>query len=283
MSVKDKLLLIEPEHELISIERQCALLQLNRSSWYYHSQYAVGLVDTTAEDIRIMNLIDKIYTKHPFMGIRRITWRLYRDYNELVNHKRTSRLMQLMGIQAIYPAPNTSQKDKQNSVYPYLLRGVRASKPNHIWGVDITYIKVAGCWLYLYAVLDWYSRFVIAWELSDTMEAAFCIATLEKALSTALPQIHNSDQGSQFTSQEYLDVLLAKHTIQISMDSIGRALDNIFTERLWRTVKYEDVYIKDYQSPREARQSLTDYFTFYNYDREHMSLNNLVPAQIYFG
>ena len=216
------------------------------------------------------------------MGIRRITWRLYRDHNEVVNHKRTQRLMQLMGIQAIYPAPNTSRADKQNSIYPYLLKNIMAVRPNHIWGVDITYIKVSGSWLYLYAVLDWYSRFVVGWELSDTMEAAFCIESLKKALLVGTPEIHNSDQGSQFTSDEYLNVLRAKETIQISMDSVGRALDNIFTERLWRTVKYEDVYVKDYQSPREARQSLADYFTFYNYDREHMSLNNQTPAHIYF-
>lgn len=230
-----------------------------------------------------MGLIDQIYTKNPAKGVRRIGVSLQNDYAERVNHKRVHRLMQLMGIEAVYPKPNTSKPNKLHRIYPYLLKGLSATHANHIWGVDITYIKVNGCWMYLYAILDWYSRYVVGWELSDTMETGFCSQTLQRALMMAKPDIHNSDQGSQFTSEEYLLILQAIPTIAISMDSVGRAMDNIFTERLWRTVKYEEVYLKNYQSPREARESLAAYLEYYNHKREHSSLAYQTPATIYFG
>jgi putative transposase len=229
-----------------------------------------------------MEAIDKLYTKRPYFGVRRIT-----DHLEIpgmrVNHKRIARLMQVMGIEAIHPKPNLSKPNKQHEVYPYLLRGLEITKSNQVWGTDITYIKVNGSWLYLVAILDWYSRYVINWELSDTLEVGFCIANLEKALEIAIPQIHNSDQGVQFTAEDYVGVLKLHPQISISMDGRGRAMDNIFTERLWRTVKYEEVYLQDYSSPRQARQSLTQYFNFYNTERKHQSLGKRTPQAVYFN
>lgn len=238
--------------------------------------------EVTAEDIVVMNAIDGLYTKRPYFGVRRITEHLEIP-GIVVNHKRVHRLMQIMGIQAMYPKPRTSIADKQHEKYPYLLQGVPAQYPNHIWGTDITYVRVKGTWMYLVAILDWFSRYVLSWELSDTLGVEFCIEGLRKALEIAIPEIHNSDQGSQFTAEEYLSILKAYETIKISMDGRGRAMDNIFTERLWRTVKQEEVYLKEYQSPREARQSLREYFTFYNYERKHQSHNYKTPATIYFN
>jgi putative transposase len=191
--------------------------------------------------------------------------------------------MQVMGIEAIYPKPNTSKADRQHKIYPYLLKGVTAAYPNHIWGTDITYVRVKGTWLYLVAILDWFSRYVVSWELSDTLCLEFCKEALRKALQIAIPAIHNSDQGAQFTAEEYVAILKAYQTIRISMDGRGRAMDNIFTERLWRTVKYEEVYLKEYRSPREARQSLTEYFTFYNDERKHSAHQYKTPKEIYFN
>lgn len=191
--------------------------------------------------------------------------------------------MQIMGIQAIYPGPKTSDPDKQHVKYPYLLKGVTAGFPNHIWGTDITYIRVKGTWMYLVAILDWFSRYVVSWELSDTLCVEFCLEALKKALEIAIPGIHNSDQGAQFTAEEYLALLKLYETIRISMDGRGRAMDNIFTERLWRTVKYEEVYLKEYQSPKEARQSLREYFNFYNHERKHQALKYETPEKVYFN
>ncbi|PJA71736.1 hypothetical protein CO152_05095 [bacterium CG_4_9_14_3_um_filter_33_26] len=229
-----------------------------------------------------MGKMDKIYTDYPYYGSPRITHELQRN-GENVNHKRVARLMNIMGIEAIYPKPNLSQNDKSHPIYPYLLKNLDITKPNQVWGTDITYIRVKNDWLYLVAILDWYSRYIVSWELSDTMEAGFCVHNLQNALDQALPDIHNSDQGSQFTSDEYLGVLHTQPTVQISMDSRGRCMDNIFTERLWRSVKYEEVYIKDYQSPKEARLSLAKYLKIYNEKRLHQSLNYNTPAEIYFG
>lgn len=229
-----------------------------------------------------MNAIDILYTKRPFYGVRRIA-----DNLEIpgitVNHKRVHRLMQVMGIQAICPKPNLSKADKQHEVYPYLLRGLTLTHPNQVWGTDITYIRINGSFLYLVAILDWYSRYVINWELSDTLCDEFCVENLKTALNTGLPEIHNSDQGVQFTAEEYLNILKLYPSIRISMDGRGRAMDNIFTERLWRSVKYEDVYLKDYQSPKEARESLTEYFEFYNTERKHQSLGKKTPESVYFN
>jgi len=224
-----------------------------------------------------MARIDETYTKHPFYGVRKIT----REFDG-VNHKRVYRLMGLIGIQAIYPKPNLSKPDKYHQVYPYLLRGLAIEKPNQVWGTDITYIKMHNDWLYLVAIIDWYSRYVLAWELSDNLSVDFCLEALRKALTLGIPEIHNSDQGVQFTSEEYLKILKQYDQIQISMDSRGRAFDNIFNERLWRTVKYEEVYLKDYRSFKEAKYSLKEYFEFYDQERFHQSLNYQTPAQVYF-
>jgi len=228
-----------------------------------------------------MNAIDVLYTKRPYYGVRRITENLGIP-DIIVNHKRVHRLMQIMGIQAIYPKPRTSIPDREHMIYPYLLRGLKAQYPNHIWGTDITYIRVKGTWMYLVAILDWYSRYILSWELSDTLCVEFCIEALKKALEIAIPAIHNSDQGAQFTAEEYLAILKLYETIRISMDGRGRAMDNIFTERLWRTIKQEEVYLKEYQSPREARQSLREYLQFYNQERKHQSLNYETPETIFF-
>lgn len=250
---------------------------MNRSVYYYDRKPEVSV-----EDIVVMDAIDELYTERPFFGVRRITEHLEIP-GIVINHKRVHRLMQIMGIQAIYPKPKTSIPNKQHEKYPYLLKGVTAQYPNHIWGTDITYIRVKGTWMYLVAILDWFSRYVVSWELSDTLCVEFCIEGLKKALEIAIPEIHNSDQGSQFTAEEYLAILKAYETIKISMDGRGRAMDNIFTERLWRTVKQEEVYLREYQSPKEARMSLQKYFTFYNNDRKHQSHNYKTPATIYFN
>lgn len=277
MPVETKLKLIEQDNPFLSVRKQCELLQLNRSSVYWERKPEVS-----AEDIVVMNAIDALYTKRPFYGVRRITDNLVVP-GVAINHKRIARLMQVMGIQAIQPKPNLSKADKQHEIYPYLLKGLPITHPNQIWGTDITYIRVNGSWLYLAAILDWYSRYVVSWELSDSLSVWFCLENLERALKLAIPEIHNSDQGTQFTAEEYINLLKLHPSIRISMDGRGRAMDNIFTERLWRSVKYEEVYLKEYQSPREARQSLTEYFEFYNTERKHSSLGKQTPESVYFN
>ena len=187
-----------------------------------------------------------------------------------------------MGLSALCPGPNLSHRRLDHAIYPYLLRHLPAAHPNHIWGIDITYVRLSGGWLYLVAVLDWYSRYVVSWELDQTLEMPFVLDAVERALGQATPTIWNSDQGSHFTSPQYIERLKQAH-VQISMDGKGRALDNIFTERLWRTVKYEEVYLHDYAHPKEAWQYLAQYFDFYNHRRIHQALNYLTPAQVYFG
>lgn len=190
--------------------------------------------------------------------------------------------MKIMGIEGICPRRNLSQPNKYHEIYPYLLRGLNITFPNQVWGVDITYLKMQNDWLYLFIVLDWFSRYILAWELSDSLSSDFCCLALENALKINIPSIHNSDQGSQLTDKEYLSILKSHPEIRISMDGRGRVFDNIFTERIWRTIKYEEVYLKDYQTPKEARQSLKEYIKFYNEERLHQSLNYQTPAEIYF-
>jgi len=228
-----------------------------------------------------MRRIDEIYTKCPFYGYPRMTHQL-RNEGFTINHKRVYRLMQLMDIQAVFPQQNTSKPGPKHRIFPYLLKAVTASHPNHIWGTDITYIRLAKGFCYLVALLDWFSRYVVSWQLSETLEINFCLENLQRALAYRLPVIHNSDQGSHFTSQRYTDLLTASN-VQISMDGRGRCMDNIFTERLWRTVKYEEVYLKDYQDVNEARDSLTQYFHFYNHERLHSSLDYRTPATVYYA
>lgn len=253
---------------------QCALLNLHRSGVYYLAR------PVDERELLIQRRIDEIYTASPFYGIRKITAQLQAD-GLLVNHKAVTRHMQAMGLRAIYPAPNVSKRTQQHAAYPYLLRGLKIERPNQVWGVDITYIRLRSGWLYLFAVLDWYSRFVVSWTLDLTLEIGFVLEAMRSALAIATPGICNSDQGSHFTSPLYI-ALFHNTPVQISMDGKGRALDNIFTERLWRTVKYEEVYLKEYASPREARSGLTAYLDFYNHRRLHQALGYQTPASVYF-
>ena len=273
LSAKEKVLLIERQNKLIPVGRQAQLLGIARSTVYYQPR-----IDPY--NLELMHLIDGEYTKTPFYGSRRIREVLKRR-GYLVNRKRIQRLMRLMGIEAIYPKPNLSKPHPGHKIYPYLLRNKRIEEINQVWGIDITYIKMKHGWVYLVAIMDWVSRYVLSWNLSITLEVDFCIRALEKALDIARSEIFNSDQGSQFTSVAFLECL-EERSIQISMDGKGRAMDNVFNERLWRSVKYEEVYLEDYQSVPEAKQGINDYMTFYNHERPHQSLNYRTPAEVYF-
>jgi len=274
--VSAKRALMEPNAKNLSLRRQCTLLGLNRSSWYVPAP--VG--DESAENQRVMDRINAIYTDHPFYGSRKLTAVLRRE-GYRVNRKRVRRLMRAMGLVSIAPKPNTSRPHPQQAVYPYLLRGVVIERPNQVWSTDITYLRIERGWAYLVALIDWHSRYVLAWRLSNTMDTAFCVDTLTEALEQhGTPEIFNTDQGSQFTSAAFIEVLNHYH-IRISMDGKGRALDNIFIERLWRSLKYEEVYLKHYQSLREAQTELSVYFRFYNTDRPHQSLDDRTPEQVY--
>ncbi len=253
----------------MSLTTQCDLLSLNRTSYYYQP------VPASPEELALKRRIDEVYTAYPFYGSRKIAFVLGR------NRKLIQRHMREMGIAGIVPGPNTSKRAAQHRVFPYLLRHIRASYPNHIFGIDITYIRLLRGWVYLVAVLDWFSRYVLAWELSDTLELPFVLDCAQAALAQATPTIWNSDQGSHFTSPQYTELLLSAG-VQISMDGRGRARDNIFTERLWRTVKYEEVYLTEYATPRDARAGLSRYFPFYNSQRPHQALAYLTPAAVYF-
>jgi putative transposase len=231
--------------------------------------------------VALKHRIDEIYTSYPFYGSRRITVHLQRE-GRIINRKTVQRHMREMGIVGIHPGPNLSQRQLEHRVYPYLLRQVTATYPNHVWGIDITYIRLNHGWLYLVAVLDWFSRYVVSWQLDDTLDIDFVLLAVDTALAQRKPLIWNSDQGSHFTSPQYTQRLLAAD-VQISMDGKGRALDNIFTERLWRSVKYEEVYLHDYHTPKQAHTGLTTYFDFYNYGRPHQALGYLTPAEVYFA
>ena len=270
----ERLALLERDNPELTLATQADLLGISRSSLYYQP------VPPSAEEVRIKHRIDEIYTEWPFYGSRRITAQLCRE-SILINRKAVQRHMQEMGIAGICPGPNLSKRNTDHRVYPYLLSNVTASYPNHVWGIDITYVRLTAGWMYLVAVLDWFSRYVVSWALDQTLEIAFVLDAVQRALAQATPLIWNSDQGSHFTSPQYTQLLLAAN-VQISMDGKGRALDNIFTERLWRTVKYEEVYLKGYTSPREARQGLATYLAFYNDRRLHQSLDYHTPAEIYY-
>ncbi len=271
---EERIAFVERAESELPLTMQTELLSLNRSSLYYQPRPA------RAEEVQLKHRIDEVYTQSPFYGARKIAAQLQRE-GMGINRKTVGRYMQEMGIAAIYPGPNVSKRNQKEGVYPYLLRHISSAYPNHIWGIDITYIRLSGGWMYLVAILDWYSRYVVSWQLDQTLELPFVLSTVECALGKAVPVIWNSDQGSHFTSPQYLALLQAAN-VQISMDGKGRALDNIFTERLWRTVKYEEVYLHEYLSPREARHALTCYFTFYNQERLHQALNYQTPAEVYF-
>jgi putative transposase len=259
----------------ISVRRQCELLDLNRSSLYYEA------TPINPQDLKLMNVIDEEFTKRPCLGSRQMKWRLW-DRGFKVGRKRVRRLMRDMGLEGVVPTKNTSKRNPQHKVYPYLLRGVEINRVNQVWSMDITYIRLGRGFVYLAAVVDWQSRYVIAWRLSNTLTADFCVECLQDALQYGKPEIFNTDQGCQFTSEAFVQTLL-KAGITISMDGRGRALDNIFVERLWRTVKYEDVYIKGYQTIPEAQEGLKDYFDYYNMERRHSSLKHNTPWTIFSG
>ena len=268
-------MLIDRDHPKMSISRQCELLDLSRSSLYYRPRPEDAYNET------LMRLIDEQYTRTPFYGVPRMTAWL-RSSGHVVNPKRVRRLTRLMGLEAIGPKPRLSAPDHQNRRYRYLLKDLRIEAPDQVWCSDITYIRMRRGFLYLVAIMDWFSRYVVSWEVSVILDAAFCLSALERALTGARPEIFNTDQGRQFTSDAYTKRLESAE-IRISMDGRGRVFDNIFIERLWRSVKYEEVYLKDYESVPIAVRSLAEYFEFYNHDRLHQALGYATPAAVYFG
>ena len=265
--------MIDRGHKQLSLVRQCTLLNISRASVYYRP------VSTRAEDLELMARMDRQYLKTPFYGSRRIkAWLLAEGY--LVSRSKVRRLMRLMGLEAIYRRPNTSKPAPGHRVYPYLLKGVDVNRVDQVWAADITYIPMAQGFLYLVAIMDWHSRHVLAWKLSNTMDTDFCVTALEAALGKGRPEVFNTDQGAQFTSDAFTQTL-QERGIRVSMDGKGRYLDNIFVERLWRSIKYEEVYLKAYQTVAEARVGINAYLEFYNRRRPHQSLGYRTPAQVY--
>ena len=265
--------MIDPRHKALSIRRQCDLLELPRSTFYYLP------ATESKENLRLMRLLDKQYLKTPFWGSRNMTTWL-RQAGHRINRKRVQRLMRLMGLEGLAPRPTTTKPTPGHRVFPYLLRNVEITHADHVWSTDITYIPMRNGYLYLAAILDWHSRYVLSWRLSNRLDSTFCLEALEEALTQSQPEIFNTDQGSQFTSLAFTSRLLDR-AIAISMDGRGRALDNAFIERLWRTVKYENIYLKDYVSVDEVYEGLKEYFWFYNRERFHQALDNQTPYQVY--
>lgn len=266
--------MIDPDEHTLSQVRQCQLLNINRSTYY------LEISGETEHNIRLMNLIDEEYTAHPFYGSRRMAaWLCHQGFP--VNRKRIQRLMRLMGLEAIYPKPNLSKAQSEHKKYPYLLKDIEIVSPRQVWSTDITYIRLREGFAYCTAVIDWYSRYVLSWKVSNTLDNSFCIEALEEALEMGKPDIFNTDQGVQYTSKDFTNVL-EQAAIRISMDGKGRALDNVFVERLWRSLKYEDIYLKDYSSVKEARQGIEQYFSFYNNERLHQALGYRCPREVFF-
>jgi putative transposase len=266
---------VEPTHTSLSVARQCELLEISRSAYYYRP------VGVSEEDLACMYVLDEVFTKHPYFGSRRLRDELAAQGHPHVRDY-VRRLMREMGLEAIYPKKRLSLKDRAHKVYPYLLRGMEICRPDHVWSSDITYIRLKRGYAYLVAVMDWFSRYVLSWELSMSLESAFCRSALEAALRRSRPEIFNTDQGCQYTSEEFTSVLLSAG-IRISMDGRGRVFDNIMIERLWRTVKYEEVYIKEYSDFWMGQENLRRYFNFYNNERRHSSLAGKTPSEVYRG
>ncbi len=266
---------MEVRTDPLPVKRQCELLELPRSS-YYHQPKPVS-----AADLALMRLIDECHLEHPYFGTRRIRdW--LEDAGHVVNRKRIQRLMRVMGLVALYPKRNLSLANQAHKIYPYLLKGLVIDRPNQVWATDITYIPMSRGHVYLVAIMDWYSRRVLSWRLSNTLDTSFCVEALQKAIEThGTPEIFNTDQGCQFTSTEFTGAL-KQHDIRISMDGKGRWVDNVFVERLWRSVKYEEVYLRAYDSIGAARTSLAVYFEFYNSKRRHQSLDRKTPDTVYY-
>jgi putative transposase len=273
VSVDLKRSLIDPTHAELSVRRQCVLLGLSRSSLYYEPGAE------TSENLRLMRLLDKQYTACPFYGSRRLTaWLVQRG--EAVNRKRVQRLLRIMGLEALYPKPRLSVAGRGHRIYPYLLRGVRIERPDQVWSTDITYVPLPAGFMYLAAIIDWYSRYVLAWRLSNTLDGSFCLELLDEALGRGCPEVFNTDQGVQFTAEAFTGRLQAAG-VAVSMDGRGRCLDNVFVERLWRTVKYENIYLEGYDSVPGLEKGLGKYFPFYNHERLHQSLAYRTPAAVY--
>jgi len=262
-------------HADLSMRQQTQLLQINRSSLYYQ---ATG---ETEYNIMLMNLLDEQYTKTPFYGVEKMVIYL-KEMDHLVNVKRVRRLLRSMGLEAIYQKPNLSKANAAHKIYPYLLRNVPITRCNQVWSTDITYIRLRKGFVYLMAIIDWHSRYVLNWRISTTLEADFCIEALEETLTKGRCEIFNTDQGAQFTTKRFTAPLLTRG-IKVSMDGKGRALDNIFVERLWRSVKYENIYLNEYDSVQSVKAGIDDYFEFYNHQRYHQSLGYKRPAEVYFG
>jgi len=267
--------MLDLEYRKIPLKKQAELLDVNRTSVYYRPR------EKEDKDIELMHRIDEIYTRWPHYGYRRITKEL-QDRNIPVNRKRVLRLMRRMGIYGICPGLNLSKRNHQHQTYPYLLRGVKAERPDHIWGIDVTYIRMKGGYMYLVAIIDWYSRYVVSWELSQTLERSFVLRALKKALTTSKPEIINSDQGSHFTSNDYIE-LLKNNGVKISMDGKGRATDNAITERYFRSLKWEKIYYDEYRKPREVYKAVREYIDEYNFVRPHQAISYDKPATLYFG
>ena len=268
--------MVEYNSKDIPVSVQADLLGINRTSLYYKPR------EPSREDLEVKAAIDKVYTEHPEFGYRRITVWLKKNEGITINHKATLTHMRQMGIQAVYPRPNLSRADPANKVYPYLLKDFKIEAPDQVWSIDITYIPIKKSWLYLVAIIDWYSRYVVEWMVDDTLEIEFVLETSRRALLERHPLIMNSDQGSHFTSPKYTELFVQAGS-KISMDHRGRAFDNIFIERLWRTLKYENVYPRFYETPKEARNGIGKYLRYYNAERPHQSLNYNTPAEIYNG
>lgn len=263
------------EHKTLSLRQRCTLLSVNRSTLYYKPR------EVDVNDVNLLNEIREIWARYPFYGYRRITWVL-RQRGYSVNRKRVQRLMTLGGISAIYPGPNTSRRNKQHAVHPYLLKGIAITRPNQVWMVDITYLPMGRGFVYLIALIDVYSRYIVDWRLSTTLETSFCVEALNAGLGKGKPDIINTDQGCQFTSDEWVSSLREKD-IQISMTGKGRCLDNVYIERFWRSLKREKFYLFEYGSIKELRQDIAEYMDLYNNHRPHQSLNYRLPASLYFN
>ena len=275
MSQQERKTKINPTHELPMI-RQCRVLSISRSSAYYHASSDIDA------DLAVMRHIDELHMRYPFYGARRLRDALFDEHDIIINRKRVTRLMRKMGIRAVYPGKNTSKPNKAHKIYPYLLKNLEINQSNQVWCTDITYLPMAKGFAYLVAIMDWHSRKVLSWRLSNIMDADFCIEALNEAIHRyGAPEIFNTDQGSQFTSKDFTDVL-KQSDIRISMDGKGRWVDNVMIERLWRSVKYEEVYLHAYESLKEARTGLNKYFQFYNTKRKHQTLK-AKPDEVYFN
>lgn len=268
--------MLEEAHPALSIRQQCKILGLNRSNIYYTEKAA------SESALMLMRVVDEVYTQYPFLGTRKMSSYLRLAKKIDIGREQVRSIYEKLGLQSLSPGPHTSKPHPEHKVYPYLLRGVNIAANDHVWSTDITYLRLRKGYVYLMAIIDWYSRYVLDWEISNTLEADFCIETLGRVLKKRTCSIFNTDQGSQFTSAGFTGLLLA-NDIKISMDGKGRALDNIFVERLWRSVKYEKIYLQEWDTVKEVKQAISEYFKFYNYDRPHQSLGEKTPASIYWA